>query len=147
MEGFNSILLDIKNVCDEFLGKKYKLGNYWEEIKEKSKKKNIELLYEKNTNYERIAQTINKLLLDKITNEKKIKEFIETNSFRINIFSIFIKRKIGKKNENKFCLNCCPNIIGEGSIDGYYCYENIIKSEQNKNIEFYLNIIITGLRI
>ena len=39
MEGFNSILLDIKNVCDEFLGKKYKLGNYWEEIKEKSKKK------------------------------------------------------------------------------------------------------------
>ena len=38
MEGFNSILLDIKNVCDEFLGKKYKLGNYWEEIKEKSKK-------------------------------------------------------------------------------------------------------------
>ena len=144
MEGFNLILFDIKKVCDEFLGEKYKkIGDYW-----KKKSNLISLLFEqKNINYERIAQDINASLMEKIIKDEKIKEFIETNSFRLNIFSIFIKRKLGEKNENKFCLNCCPNIIGENSVDGYYCYENVIKSEKNKNIEFYLNIIITGLRI
>ena len=30
MEGFNLILFDIKKVCDEFLGEKYKkIGDFW----------------------------------------------------------------------------------------------------------------------
>ena len=149
MEGFNSILFNIKNVCEDFLGKKYEEGNCWKEILPNIENKTgIEFLFEKkNFNYEKIAQKLNELLLEKIMKEKDIKEFIETNSYRLNIFSIFIKRTIGKKNENKFILNCCPNIIGEAAIDGYYCYENIFKSNKNKNIEFYLNVIVTGLRI
>ena len=58
----------------------------------------ISLLFEqKNINYERIAQDINDSLMEKIIKDEKIKEFIETNSFRLNIFSIFIKRKLGEK--------------------------------------------------
>ena len=149
MEGFNSILFNIKNVCEDFLGKKYEEGNCWKEIlPKKENKTGIEFLFEqKHFNYEKIAQKLNELLLKKIMKEKDIKEFIEANSYRLNIFSIFIKRTIGNKNENKFILNCCPNIIGEAAIDGYYCYENIFRLDKNKNIEFYLNVIVTGLRI
>ena len=113
----------------------------------KNKKAIIDFLFEKeNLNYEEISKDINESLLKKIKSDNIIKNFIETNSYSLNIFSIFIRRKIGEKDEQKFLLNCCPNIIGENFTDGYYRFYKIIKSNKNDKLEFYLNILITGIR-
>lgn len=142
-ESFNYIIEDIKKICTDYIGfKEGNIGSFW---KEKSGNiNNYERLFEDNIALDKISEKINKTLLNKITSE--LEKYFGNSTFKFTVFSIFIKRKSNEKNEKTFVLNCCPIIIGENIIDGYYIHHSVIKSEKYENVEFYLSVIVSGIK-
>lgn len=146
-DSFGYAIKTIEEICNNFIGTQNgKLGSFWIEKRDKKKgKTNYELCFEEqNLALEHFSKAINEELLNKIT--KTLKNDFGSDNFKFTVFSIFIKRKIGEKNDKTFILNCCPVIIGENISDGYYIHHSILKNKNYNNIEYYLSIVVSGIK-
>lgn len=143
-DSFNYALKDVEKICKDYIGfQEGNMGSFWNEKNDK-KTNYISFFEDQNLALDKISEKINRTLLNKIT--EKLKTIFGTSTFKFTVFSILIKRKISTRNDKNFFLNCCPVIIGENIIDGYYIYHSVIKNPNYNNFEFYLSVIVSGIK-